>query len=177
MERQTPRFKLTPRPSFQLACLVVGLHALALLSLALLPWPWWLRLPLALLVGLSSHSALRCHVRNTSRRSVLGFGCDGEQWFVHTPVGRLKAVLQEDSVCLPAIIVLRFQTSRGVLSSILLPDSAPAAELRRLRVLLRVRARQLLPPARPPLWRRCRAWLVCRFSSWRKVSAEGSSTA
>lgn len=174
MERQTPRFHLSPRPSHRLAFLLVGLNALALLAVALLPWTWWVRIALASWVALVGQSALRCHVQRLSKRSLLGFAWEGEQCTVFTPAGRLRAQLLPDSVSLPGFILLRFDTARGVHSAILLADSAASEDLRQLRVWLRLQASRQLPPPPIPLWRKGLAHLA-RLWSGRRAPAVGAA--
>ena len=147
MERTTPRFQLAPRPSRTLARLLLALHGAAAAAVFLLPWPVWAMLPLLLPVAASCRGAFQYHILRSSRMSPLGFGFDGEGWFVVVPAGRLDAELQGESVCLPAFTLLRFRCGREVATFILLPDSARGEELRQLRARLKVHAQALLPPA------------------------------
>lgn len=122
------------KPSRRLGWLRAGMAALALLAvgLAALPTGWQLGLGVAV-VGLAVGSARRAapitRLRITANGSLQCQDAAGE-W-------REMAVLG-DSFVSPALIVLRDRVDGGaVRKHILLPDSAPAEDLRRLRVSLR----------------------------------------
>ncbi|MDO9468420.1 MAG: hypothetical protein Q7J36_14070 [Thiobacillus sp.] len=121
------------KPSRRLGWLRAGMAALALLAvgLAALPAGWQLGLGVAV-VGLAVGSARRAtpitRLRITANGGLQCQGAAGE-W-------REMAVLG-DSFVSPALIVLRERIDGGVRTHILLPDSAPAEDLRRLRVSLR----------------------------------------
>jgi hypothetical protein len=63
----------------------------------------------------------------------------GEAWWLHDDGAAQPVRLRADSAVLPFLIVLRVQQARRVRSLLVLGDSLPRGELRRLRVLLRLR--------------------------------------
>jgi toxin CptA len=115
--------------------LLLGMAGLALVAIGLAALPAGFQLALgAGVVGLTARGWRRTGVRGALRlvadgrlqcRDGLGEWCDIE--------------VQADSLVVPALIVLRYRTAadRRVRSLTLLPDSAAADDLRRLRASLR----------------------------------------
>lgn len=122
------------KPSRRLGWLQAGMVALALLAvgLAALPAGWQLALGAGVLglAGLSARpAALATRLRIGADGGLQGQDAAGE-WQAMSVLG--------DSFASPALIVLRYRDGGGaVRTRILLPDSAPADDLRRLRVSLR----------------------------------------
>lgn len=123
------------KPSRRLGLLLLGMAALALVAVGLAALPAATRLALgAGVIGLVAWSWRRAGVRDTLR--LVGDGrlqCrDGQgAWCDIEVLG--------DSLVSPALVVLRYRTAADsrVQCLTLLPDSAAADDLRRLRVSLR----------------------------------------
>lgn len=122
------------KPSRLLGVLLMGASALAFAALALGTLPVAVRLGAAAVVsGVVAWGWWRSRPRDRLRRlgnghlqvaDAAGHWCDVE--------------VQGDSFVSPLLIVLRYRVGRSrVRSLVLLPDSADAADLRRLRVSLR----------------------------------------
>lgn len=122
------------KPSRRLGWLLAGMAALTLLAvgLAALPAGWRVALGAGVL-GLVIWAA-----RRAAPVTCLRIGVDGELQ-CQDAAGEWQAMaVLGDSFVSPALIVLRYREKDGaVRSCILLPDSAPADALRRLRVSLR----------------------------------------
>jgi toxin CptA len=123
------------KPSRRLGLLLLGMAALALAAVGLADLPGGIRLALgAGVIGLTARGWRRLRFVNTLRIAADGrLQCPDEEgeW--------CDLAVQGDSLVSPALVVLRYRTAadRRVRSLTLLPDSAAADDLRRLRVSLR----------------------------------------
>jgi toxin CptA len=123
------------KPSRRLGMLLLGMGALALVAAGLAALPAGIRLALGVCVmGLLAWGWRRARLTGALRVAADGRlqSPDGEgQW--------RDIEVQGDSLVSPALIVLRYRSAadRRVRSLTLLPDSAAADDLRRLRVSLR----------------------------------------
>ncbi len=132
---------LEPVPSRYLFCYGVILHLLALGAL-LLP----MNLPVTIRLGLSagllfSLRRLWQHRRGPAEMEKIILKADGI-WKLVGQQGMDVGTLREDSYCSRWLVILRFRTRMGRSRQlILLPDSLPADDFRRLRVrLMQIRA-------------------------------------
>jgi toxin CptA len=122
------------KPSRRLGWLQAGMAALALLAvgLAALPAGWHLALGagvIGLVIGAARRAAPITRLRIGTDGGLQCQDADGE-W--------RDMVVLDDSFVSPMLIVLRDRVDGGaVRTRVLLPDSAPADDLRRLRVSLR----------------------------------------
>ena len=126
--------KIEPKPSRLLGLLLLTMTALSLASIYLAGIPAVIQLLMGLaVIGLSIWGGRRARFAEALRMTADGMLlCQDEQ-------GEWREVeVLGDSLVSPALIVLRyrFETQR-VRTQVLLPDSANAEDLRRLRVLLR----------------------------------------
>ncbi|MBW8369838.1 MAG: hypothetical protein K0M66_02485 [Thiobacillus sp.] len=122
------------KPSRRLGLLLAGmlLRALAAVYRAALPVSLQLALGMAV-VGLSVWGW-----RRAAPRASLRIAADGRLQYQDDRAEWCDAEIQGDSFVSAALIVLRYRTAGGRLRTLtLLPDSAGADDLRRLRVLLR----------------------------------------
>lgn len=133
MRRAVPAFRVVVRPSRGwLAWVAVNGLVLAVL----LPWhvsPW-----VALVVPALSWGALAADGwPHAGVRTVFRFDpCSGRAWR-ETADGDAAIDVLGESVAWPWLIVLRYREAGRRRARLLLPDSAPADALRRLRVFLR----------------------------------------
>ena len=129
-----PELRIPLSPSRRLLCALLLLHAAALAA------PWcanlhdWLRALLALFVFFSLLRAWpvvwwRGDLALEGRAGVWSLRRDGESQAV---------ALLPDSTVWSWMVVLRLRSADGVRSLVLLPDSAMPADLRRLRMRLRL---------------------------------------
>jgi toxin CptA len=122
------------KPSRRLGLLLAGMLLLALAAISLAALPGSLQWVLGLAVtGLSVRGW-----RGSTAIARLRIAADGRlQWRDDMAEWRAAEILG-DSFVSTALIVMRFRTAdRRVLALVLLPDSADAESLRRLRVSLR----------------------------------------
>ena len=122
------------KPSRWLGLLLLGMTALALTSIQLAVLPGAIKLALGMaVVGLSIRGWRRAVPMAGLRLAAgdrLQMRDDRAEW--------RDVEIQGDSFVSTALIVLRFRPADGPLQTLaLLPDSADADDLRRLRVLLR----------------------------------------
>ena len=122
------------QPSRRLGWLRAGMTALALLAVGLAALPAGGRLALAAgLIALAVGSA-----RRTAPLTRLRIGADGGLQCQDAAGEWQGMAVLDDSFVSPALIVLRYRDPGGaVRACTLLPDSAQADDLRRLRVSLR----------------------------------------
>jgi len=131
-----PQLRIRLEPSRRLLAL------LGLLHLGAIAAPWVSALPWAAALGLSAAALLSLVATWRAHRRARAHGgweleCRDGAWTLQAG-GVAEAVTPlPDSTVLPALIVLRLRAAAGVRTLVLLADSAPAAELRRLRVALR----------------------------------------
>lgn len=136
MECPGQSFRLAPSRRLLLALGALHLAALAGLAATALPAAARLVLGLLLLAGLARH--WRAHAA-LARAGGTRLDFRGESWWLHADGAAQPVGLRGDSAVLPGMIVLRVQHGARVRSLVVLGDSLPPAELRRLRVLLRLR--------------------------------------
>ena len=135
MECPGQSFRLAPSRRLLLALGALHLAALAGLSATALPAAVRLVLGLLLLGGLARH--WRAHVA-LARAGGTRLDFRGDSWWLHAGGAAQPVRLRGDSAVLPGMIVLRMQQGASVRSLVVLGDSLAPAELRRLRVLLRL---------------------------------------
>jgi toxin CptA len=126
--------KIEPKPSRLLRLLLLTMMALSLAAIYLAAIPAVIQLLMGLAVmGLSIWGGRRARFAEALRMTADGMLLcqDGEgEWREVEVLG--------DSLVSPALIVLRYRfETQGVRTQVLLPDSADAEGLRRLRVSLR----------------------------------------
>ena len=122
------------KPSRWLGLMLVGLAVLAWVAIYLAALPGGLQLALGLAVaGWSAWGW-----RQAAPRASLRLATDGQLQILDDSPAWCNAEIQGDSFVSAALIVLRYRAPGGPLRTlVLLPDSADADDLRRLRVLLR----------------------------------------
>lgn len=128
---------LALRPSRCLANLLLASHAAFLGGVFFLSWPIALRLALAVVLLASLRYQLKAHDGATAMNSLrLGQGGGLECGFEN---GRwVPAKVLARTTVLPWLVVLRLELAgQGRRSAVVLPDSLPAQDFRRLRVWLR----------------------------------------
>lgn len=122
------------KPSRRLGLLLAGMLLLALAALYLAALPGGLQLPLGMAVtGLGVRGWRRARPPASLR-----IAADGRLQCLDDAAEWREAEILGDSFVSTALIVLRYRTAgEPVRTLTLLPDSAPADDLRRLRVSLR----------------------------------------
>lgn len=134
----TPPILVSLRPSRQLAYLLAAAHVLAAVAVLTLHAAAWLKTGLlALLIASAFHS-----LRRVGQMPVSALHLDPRgECAITTKVGaRETAILLSETTLLPGLIVLALDIAGRRHPLVLLPDSAPVDDLRRLRVWLRYRA-------------------------------------
>jgi hypothetical protein len=132
-----PTLSIHARPSRRLFLLLAALHGGALLA----PWATGLPLPLRLaasLAALPGSLRLLRKWREDAGGWLIGYR-DGA-WSLAAGGPVRPAGLLEDTVVWEHLLVLRLRADGRSHSLVLLADSCPPDELRRLRVVLRMRA-------------------------------------
>jgi len=126
------------KPSRRLGLLLQGMAALALLAVGLAALPVAVQLTLGgAVIGLAAWGGRRAHPRARLR-----VAADGRLQCLDDAMEWRDAEVLEDSFVSTGLIVLRYRTAGvRVRTLTLLPDSADADALRRLRVSLRWAAR------------------------------------
>ena len=126
--------EIEPKPSRLLGLLLMGMASLSLAAIYLAAIPGVIQLLAGLaVIGLSVWGWRRACLTEVLRMTADGMlQCRDEQ-------GEWREVrVLGDSLVSPALIVLRYRfEAQRVRTQVLLPDSADAGELRRLRVSLR----------------------------------------
>lgn len=136
MECPGQSFHLAPSRRLLYALCVLHLAALAGLAATALPSALMLALAALLLASLARH----CRAHGAlARRGGTRLEFRGEAWWLHGEGAPQPVRLRADSAVLPFLIVLRMQQARRVRSLMVLGDSLPREEQRRLRVVLRLR--------------------------------------
>ncbi len=122
------------KPSRRLGLLLLGMAALALVAVYLAALPGVFKLALGMaVVGLSVRGW-----RGAAPRARLRVAADGRLQNLDDRAEWRDVEIQGDSFVSTTLIVLRYRAADGALRTLsLLPDSADADDLRRLRVLLR----------------------------------------
>ena len=130
------RVELTPSRRLRAALILVGALALAAVARAALPVP--LRLVLAAAVLAEVLLLLRRHTGLWGGRACSGLVWDGAGWLWLCGAEARPALLRRATLW-PGLLLLDFRCegSRRPHPVLLLPDSAAADDLRRLRVYLR----------------------------------------
>ena len=121
------------RPSTTLTALVAAVACLATLAPFFTSLPWYLRWPLAAIVGVYGWlrvRAFRCPPVAAFRLSPAGL------WTVTLRNGRDVPATLADSRLFGSAVFLRLHWRGGAGHVALLPDNTPAAELRVVRVVL-----------------------------------------
>jgi hypothetical protein len=122
--------------------LLIGLgffHLLAVVSLFVVSLPWWVKLSLGMLIGGSAWLNYSRYGNAQSHRFITRIHrtADG-QWRVCQADGREYPAELSGSYAHPQLVILNFGLGRWNRRSIvILPDSAPCEQIRRLRVCLR----------------------------------------
>jgi toxin CptA len=135
----TAPIQLRPRGSVLLATGIAFSHTGALCIVALLPWPAWARVSVAMLLSGSLLWSLAWHVLHrgdaVSEAILRGDG----SWTVRAGHAEpVSATLANDSVVSPYLTVLIFKLADGRRRSLLvLPDNVEPETFQRLRVRLR----------------------------------------
>ncbi|MBP9032336.1 MAG: hypothetical protein KBG29_00495 [Pseudomonadales bacterium] len=133
-----PHLELRLAPSRGLLGALCALHFAGVAGLAGTALPAAVMVPLSVLVLASLARQWRAHAALAARGGTqLEFR--GEAWWVHADGLEQQVQLRADSVVLPFMIVLRLQQAGRVRSLVVLADSLPRGQLRRLRVMLRLR--------------------------------------
>ncbi|MCL5059579.1 MAG: hypothetical protein M1449_03090 [Candidatus Thermoplasmatota archaeon] len=122
------------KPSRRLGLLLLGMTALALVAIHLAALPGTIRLALGMVVtGLGVWGR-----RRASPPASLRIAADGRLQCLDGTAEWRDAEVEDDSFVATALIVLRYRMAgQHVRTLTLLPDSADADDLRRLRVSLR----------------------------------------
>jgi toxin CptA len=122
------------KPSRRLGLLLAGMLLLALAAVTLAALPGSLQLALGMMVtGMGGWGW-----RRARPRACLRMAADGRLQCLDDPAEWRDAEILGDSLVSTALIVLRYRTAGGHVRTLtLLPDSAAADDLRRLRVSLR----------------------------------------
>jgi hypothetical protein len=131
---------VTLRPSRLGAAFAIVIHALATLAALDAPGPWLTAL--LLLVVLASAAATTRRWRQCARADgARAIERDGAgRWWVETCVGeRVEAALAAPPVVTRPLVALSLRAGGSRWDLVLLPDSADADALRRLRAVLRTR--------------------------------------
>ena len=124
------------RPSRTRLAVGAAAHLLAL-SACLAGIPSGLGLPLALLLALG----LGREVLGYARSGVLLLGAGRDGWWIEERGVRSALQILGASRVWPSVVLLEFRTEDGVRRLLIAPDSLPLADLRRLRVALRLAGR------------------------------------
>lgn len=141
MAPPTLRVTLAASPLYCLVCLAVLMLCCA--SIALMPerlanvgaaWQWLALLSVTMALGL----AVSRHGLRYGAAAIKAVAHDGEGWWITQASGRYQsAVPDAEGVLLSYCVVQRFTLATGrLVTLVVLPDSAPADEFRRLRVRL-----------------------------------------
>ena len=125
------------RRSFLLSISLALIHTLAAGSIVVLPWSWFVRSILLLVIGISAGYSL-CRSEIVGLRLVGPARIDGLDSACH----RFEIIPLADTTVFNHLIVLRFKTieAKRVKSLTLFPDQMTAREFRVLRLWLRWRA-------------------------------------
>jgi hypothetical protein len=135
--------RLDPVPSRSLQWFVLLIHAWALLAVGVSGIPLWYKAGMAALVGVSCLLQLRRLRR--AKISALEFRSD-QGWLLHLSNGQtLAGQLLAGSLVRGKVAFLYFKTAEGRrYSMLLMSDSVPRSEYRKLRLLVRIKPSGLL---------------------------------
>lgn len=133
------------KPSHRLGLLLAGMAVLALLAIGLAALTAVIKLAMgAMVVGLAAWGWLRARPVASLR-----IAADGRLQCLDDSAEWRDAEVLGDSFVSPGLIVLRYRVAGQVRTLTLLPDSAGADDLRRLRVSLRWTRRTRLDTSFP----------------------------
>lgn len=124
--------RIALRRSGILVGVLCGVHALSAVSVAILPWPWWLQLAALTVILVSLRRSLA-----PSRLIGLRLGEHGQLALLYPQADPVEVSLCPDTTVFSRLIVLRVRDHAKVISQPLFPDSMSADEFRRLRLWLR----------------------------------------
>ncbi|MGQ0595485.1 MAG: protein YgfX [Gammaproteobacteria bacterium] len=135
----TGPIRLQPTGSALLGTGIAFSHTGALVIVALLPWPAWARVSVAMLLCGSLVWSLAWHVLHRGDAVTEAILQGDGSWTVRAgPAEPVSATLANDSVVTPYLTVLLFKLADGRRRSLLvLPDNIEPETFRRLRVRLR----------------------------------------
>lgn len=138
MTKFAPPLILDLVPSRLLLILLLGGHGLALASLFAARLAIAVRLLLGAAIVISALIYSACHGRRQSPWFIDQLRCSGKgEWSLRTAAGVTRSARLQSAYIHPWALALRFATGRLTARSvIILPDSAPADAVRRLRVYL-----------------------------------------
>lgn len=129
------------RASHSLAWLLVAVHAAAIIAITAMPLPWWARLGGCALLAMNGFFRITRQALLGSPASITRIRLlqDGSCQLLTREQGVIDGLLQPAWYGSPLMIVLRVRCPGRFLSRsiTLLPDSADADSLRRLRIFLR----------------------------------------
>jgi hypothetical protein len=139
--KSTPILRVTLQPSRIAAALLAVATIATAVILALLPGEAWLRSAAVLSVGACGIHALRRATAIDKRRSIeaIALGADRRAIITDRSGERIEASVRAESYAgaLVTTLVLRPEAGRRSFALAIWPDTMPAGEFRRLRVLLR----------------------------------------
>jgi hypothetical protein len=139
--------RLDPVPSRSLRWFVWLMHAGALLAVGVSGIPLWYKTGLVALMAVSCFLQLR-RIRR-SKISTLEFRSD-QGWLLHLGNGQtLAGRLLAGSSVRGKVAFLYFKTAAGRYSMLLMRDSVPQADYRKLRLLVRINSSGLLQTPNP----------------------------
>jgi toxin CptA len=136
-----PPWVLTLRPSRQLLALLAVGHCLAAGAILSLALPW--EAQAGLLAALAISGIVSFGRVHRSPLAELHFHVDGSCEVVTKSGSRETARILPELAIFPGLMVLRLEVAGRRIPLVLLPDSAEADALRRLRIWLRCRSSQL----------------------------------
>jgi toxin CptA len=139
---QQPDFIDLPLTASRYLALMLAIsYGLAIVATLLLPLAWWWRLVGAVLILVSAALTIRSQVLLRGKRALVGLRLsrDGSCQLLLADGATLAGRLHRGWFVSPQLIVMRvgFPTKQRSRSITLLPDSAAADDLRRLRIFLR----------------------------------------
>ena len=137
-------------PSRLLMAGMLACHSLALASLAVTAIPLLIAWALAGFVVASLVVCYACYGNARSRWFIERVYCTAEGWSLRTADGCDRPARLLESYVHPRLLILNFRLGRFARRSLLvLPDSADASEIRRIRVRLLTEKHDAGPTSRP----------------------------
>jgi len=139
--KSAPVLCVTLRPSRIAARLLASATIATAAMLALLPGELWLRGACVLIAGACGIRALRSPTAHNNKGAIaaVDLAADRRAILTDRSGGRIEATVQAESYvgALVTMLVLRPEGARRSRALAIWPDTMPAGEFRRLRVLLR----------------------------------------